>query len=196
MGKNSKEAILLSRYTSSPFATESKVHIICTQVPPRLRRHSNVLRADATVFAYVGEDDSCVEKIRSLCEHDCARPWLGLRLDSDLDGLLSTDPSLFHHKRINVTGIDQDSVAKSGLHVNEIAQVLYRVFRYYEDHITTVVSGAHPGVEIAAAAAAVAARIPNVNVYLGITRLTSVAERAELPVRVRNQIDAIVGHLK
>jgi hypothetical protein len=100
------------------------------------------------------------------------------------------------HTRINVTGINNEDIAKLGLHVNEIARVLFDVFRRHDGQISTLISGANSGVEIAAAAAAVAARVPTVNVYTGVTWLTPAAEKMELPVRVRNQIDAIVGHLK
>lgn len=155
---------------------------------------SNAVRADVTLVVYFGTESTIVDRVRRAVGSgtDGRFPLMLIDLGrGDLNDL-QIDVA---HTRINVTGIDNEEVARTGLHVNEIARVLFDLFRRHRGQISTVVSGAHPGVEVAAAAAAVAARIPSVNVYPGITCLTSAVEKEELLVRVRKQIEAIVGHL-
>jgi hypothetical protein len=156
---------------------------------------SNIARADVTLVVYSGTESTIVDRVHSAVRTrvDGLFPLMLIDLGRDHPDDLQIDVA---HTRINVTGINNEDIAKLGLHVNEIARVLFDLFHRHRGQISTVVSGAHPGVEIAAAAAAVAARIPSVNVYTGITCLTSAVEKEELLVRVRNQIDAIVGHLK
>lgn len=155
---------------------------------------SNAVRADVTLVVYFGTESTIVDRVRRAVGSgtDGRFPLMMIDLGrGDLNDL-QIDVA---HTRINVTGINNEDIARTGLHVNEIARVLFDLFHRHRGQISTVVSGAHPGVEVAAAAAAVAARIPSVNVYTGITYLTSAVEKEELLVRVRNQIDAIVGHL-
>ena len=156
---------------------------------------SNAVRADVTLVVYFGTESTIVDRVRRAVGSgtDGRFPLMLIDLGRGDFNDLQIDVA---HTRINVTGINNEDIAKLGLHVNEIARVLFDLFHRHRGQISTVVSGAHPGVEIAAAAAAVAARIPSVNVYTGITCLTSAVEKEELLVRVRNQIDAIVGHLK
>lgn len=156
---------------------------------------SNAVRADVTLVVYFGTESTIVDRVRRAVGSgtDGHFPLMLIDLGRGDFNDLQIDVA---HTRINVTGINNEDIAKLGLHVNEIARVLFDLFHRHRGQISTVVSGAHPGVEIAAAAAAVAARIPSVNVYTGITCLTSAVEKEELLVRVRNQIDAIVGHLK
>ena len=156
---------------------------------------SNAVKADVTLVVYSGTESTIVDRVRRAVGSgtDGRFPLMLIDLGRGDFNDLQIDVA---HTRINVTGINNEDIAKLGLHVNEIARVLFDLFHRHRGQISTVVSGAHPGVEIAAAAAAVAARIPSVNVYTGITCLTSAIEKEELLVRVRNQIDAIVGHLK
>ncbi len=156
---------------------------------------SNAVRADVTLVVYFGTESTIVDRVRRAVGSgtDGRFPLMLIDLGRGDFNDLQIDVA---HTRINVTGINNEDIVKLGLHVNEIARVLFDLFHRHRGQISTVVSGAHPGVEIAAAAAAVAARIPSVNVYTGITCLTSAVEKEELLVRVRNQIDAIVGHLK
>ncbi len=156
---------------------------------------SNAVKADVTLVVYFGTESTIVDRVRRAVGSgtDGRFPLMLIDLGRGDFNDLQIDVA---HTRINVTGINNEDIAKLGLHVNEIARVLFDLFHRHRGQISTVVSGAHPGVEIAAAAAAVAARIPSVNVYTGITCLTSAVEKEELLVRVRNQIDAIVGHLK
>lgn len=156
---------------------------------------SNAVRADVTLVVYFGTESTIVDRVRRAVGSgtDGRFPLMLIDLGRGDFNDLQIDVA---HTRINVTGINNEDIAKLGLHVNEIARVLFDLFHRHRGQISTVVSGAHPGVEIAAAAAAVAARIPSVNVYTGITCLTSAVEKEELLVRVRKQIDAIVGHLK
>ncbi len=156
---------------------------------------SNAVRADVTLVVYFGTESTIVDRVRRAVGSgtDGRFPLMLIDLGRGDFNDLQIDVA---HTRINVTGINNEDIAKLGLHVNEIARILFDLFHRHRGQISTVVSGAHPGVEIAAAAAAVAARIPSVNVYTGITCLTSAVEKEELLVRVRNQIDAIVGHLK
>ncbi len=156
---------------------------------------SNAVKADVTLVVYFGTESTIVDRVRRAVGSgtDGRFPLMLIDLGRGDFNDLQIDVA---HTRINVTGINNEEVARTGLHVNEIARVLFDLFHRHRGQISTVVSGAHPGVEIAAAAAAVAARIPSVNVYTGITCLTSAVEKEELLVRVRNQIDAIVGHLK
>ena len=155
---------------------------------------SNAVRADVTLVVYFGTESTIVDRVRRAVGSgtDGRFPLMLIDLGRGDFKDLQIDVA---HTRINVTGINNEDIAKLGLHVNEIARVLFDLFHRHRGQISTVVSGAHPGVEIAAAAAAVAARIPTVNVYTGVTWLTPAAEKTELPVRVRKQIDAIVGHL-
>ena len=156
---------------------------------------SNAVKADVTLVVYFGTESTIVDRVRRAVGSgtDGRFPLMLIDLGRGDFNDLQIDVA---HTRINVTGINNEDIARTGLHVNEIARVLFDLFHRHRGQISTVVSGAHPGVEIAAAAAAVAARIPSVNVYTGITCLTSAVEKEELLVRVRNQIDAIVGHLK
>lgn len=156
---------------------------------------SNAVKADVTLVVYFGTESTIVDRVRRAVGSgtDGRFPLMLIDLGRGDFNDLQIDVA---HTRINVTGINNEDIARTGLHVNEIARVLFDLFHRHRGQISTVVSGAHPGVEIAAAAAAVAARIPSVNVYTGITCLTSAVEKEELLVRVRKQIDAIVGHLK
>lgn len=177
------------------FRPLSKIHIVNDLVPPRKRLMSNISRADVTLVVYSGTESTIVDRVHSAVRTrvDGLFPLMLIDLGRDHPNDLRIDEA---HTRINVTGINNEDIAKLGLHVNEIARVLFDVFRRHDGQISTLISGANSGVEIAAAAAAVAARVPTVNVYTGVTWLTPAAEKMELPVRVRNQIDAIVGHLK